>query len=139
MPYVTGGMEFTINFTTGEVSAGSLQGGGSGTRTSLTCGERTFNLVWHQGVTGTFKGAYTTNGSTVELLGQVVIEEAPGFAACLAGVSGDACHHGTAAGPHAYDMRMTGTVNYGSRRASGTWQVDIGGWQTTGDWSVTSP
>lgn len=131
--------QFTLNSDwLASTAAGSLQGGGSGVRAGLRCGNTVGDMHWQQAYSANFSGSADSESGTVTLTGSLSGSNNVTWQNCTENGEPIDCPAGYS-GPYTFPIVLQGTINTIGGIGSGTWQANNIALTTTGDWTVTGP
>jgi hypothetical protein len=132
-PLTGGSIDLRLDFNTGSAS-GTLRGSGSGTRAGLRCGANTGDLVWSQSYSASLSGSLNPATGAVSLSGTLSGSDGSSWRNCRTNGNPTACPV-WGAGPYAFPVRLTGTVDRAIRAGRGTITVSNINLATSGTWS----
>lgn len=141
-PETTGSFTLALDANAGTAS-GSLQGGGSGTR-SLACSNAspavTAQMNWQQNYSATFNGSFNSSTGEISMRGTLDGTNNVDFHNCTSGFQVVDCQANLGvndyAGPYSFPVTFSGTYDAAKNSASGTWTVSPIVRPTNGEWNA---
>jgi hypothetical protein len=136
-PLTSGAFALTSDWLAG-IASGTLQGGGSGVRLGLQCGEVTGDMHWQQAYSANFSGSADGTSGVLALTGSLSGSNNVSWQNCKENGEPIACPNGYS-NPYTFPIALEGTIDIVGGSGDGAWEVNNITLPTNGDWNVSGP